>query len=68
MLHHMPRRGPDAEGVQSGPGVVLGHRQLAVLDLTTRANQPLVSGDQRYSIVFNCEIYDFRELRTSLEQ
>ena len=68
MLHHMRRRGPDAEGVWSGPGVVLGHRRLAILDLAARANQPLVSADQRYSIVFNGEIYNFRELRRSLEQ
>ena len=51
-----------------GPGVVLGHRRLAILDLAARANQPLVSADQRYSIVFNGEIYNFRELRRSLEQ
>src|SRR5262245_28522177 len=68
MLHHMRRRGPDAEGVCSGPGVVLGHRRLAILDLAARANQPLVSIDQRYSIVFNGEIYNFQELRCSLEQ
>jgi asparagine synthase (glutamine-hydrolysing) len=68
MLHHMRRRGPDAEGVSSSPGVVLGHRRLAILDLAARANQPLVSRDQRYSIVFNGEIYNFRELRRSLEQ
>src|SRR5215831_2153769 len=68
MLHHMRRRGPDAEGVWSGPGVVLGHRRLAILDLSARANQPLASPDQRYSIVFNGEIYNFRDLRRSLER
>src|SRR5262245_60557988 len=68
MLHHMRRRGPDAEGMWSGPGVVLGHRRLAILDLAARANQPLLSTDERYSIVFNGEIYNFRELRRSLEQ
>jgi asparagine synthase (glutamine-hydrolysing) len=68
MLHHMRRRGPDAEGVWSGPGVLLGHRRLAILDLAARANQPLVSADQRFSIVFNGEIYNFRDLRQSLKQ
>src|SRR5262249_42540895 len=62
MLHHMRRRGPDAEGVWSDAGVVLGHRRLAILDLAARANQPLVSAGERYSIVFNGEIYNFREL------
>ena len=44
MLHQMRRRGPDAEGVWSGPGVDPGHRRLAILDLAARANQPLVLG------------------------
>jgi asparagine synthase (glutamine-hydrolysing) len=68
MLHHMRRRGPDANGVWSAPGVLLGHRRLAILDLQARANQPLVSADHRYVVVFNGEIYNFRELRHSLEQ
>ena len=52
----------------SGEGVVLGHRRLAILDLDARANQPMVSADGRYAIVFNGEIYNFRELRRALEQ
>ena len=63
----MRRRGPDAEGVWVSEGVVLGHRRLAILDLDTRANQPMVSNDGRYTIVFNGEIYNFRELRRALE-
>lgn len=68
MVHQMRVRGPDAEGLESRDGVVLGHRRLAILDLTTRANQPMVSDDERYSIVFNGEIYNFRELRRDLER
>ena len=45
----------------------LGHRRLAILDLDARANQPMVSTDGRYTIVFNGEIYNFRELRRALE-
>jgi asparagine synthase (glutamine-hydrolysing) len=63
----MRPRGPDAEGVWAGEGVVLGHRRLAILDLDARANQPMVSGDGRYVIVFNGEIYNFRDLRRALE-
>lgn len=67
MIEHMRLRGPDAEGIWNGPGVVLGHRRLAILDLDARSNQPMFSHDGNYSIVFNGEIYNFRELRRDLE-
>ena len=67
MTAHMRLRGPDAEGVWEGLGVAFGHRRLAILDLDARANQPMVSNDGRYTIVFNGEIYNFRELRQTLE-
>src|SRR6516164_8892318 len=67
MTTRMSLRGPDAEGLWSGKGVVLGHRRLAILDLDARANQPMVSTDGRYAIVFNGEIYNFLELRRLLE-
>lgn len=67
MTARMAARGPDAEGVWSGEGVVLGHRRLAILDLDARSNQPMVSNCGRYVIVFNGEIYNFRELRRDLE-
>lgn len=67
MTARMRPRGPDAEGVWTGEGVVLGHRRLAILDLDARANQPMVSTDGRYTLVFNGEIYNFRELRSELE-
>lgn len=67
MTTRMSLRGPDAEGLWSGKGVVLGHRRLAILDLDARANQPMVSTDGRYAIVFNGEIYNFRELRRALQ-
>lgn len=67
MLTRMHDRGPDAEGVWACEGVVLGHRRLAILDLDARANQPMLYNDGRYAIVFNGEIYNFRELRQQLE-
>lgn len=67
MSVRMHTRGPDAEGVWVGQGVALGHRRLAILDLDARANQPMVSTGGRYTIVFNGEIYNFRELRRELE-
>lgn len=67
MTVRMHARGPDSEGVWVGQGVALGHRRLAILDLDARANQPMVSTDGRYTIVFNGEIYNFRELRRELK-
>ncbi|MCC6134842.1 MAG: asparagine synthase (glutamine-hydrolyzing) [Gammaproteobacteria bacterium] len=67
MTARMVARGPDAEGLWSGEGVVLGHRRLAILDLDARSNQPMVSSCGRYVIVFNGEIYNFRALRRDLE-
>jgi asparagine synthase (glutamine-hydrolysing) len=67
MAMHMHPRGPDADGLWSNPGVVLGHRRLAILDLDPRANQPMASFDGRYEIVYNGEIYNFHELRSDLE-
>jgi len=68
MTARMHARGPDAEGIWTSEGVVLGHRRLAILDLDARANQPMVSADGRYAIVFNGEIYNFHELRRELEE
>lgn len=65
-LQQMHRRGPDAEGDWQEPGVWLGHRRLAILDLEERSNQPLHSACGRYVIVFNGEIYNFRALRGEL--
>ena len=67
MIDLMQRRGPDAEGLWQDEGIALGHRRLAILDLDVRSNQPMASADRRYVIVFNGEIYNFRELRRTLE-
>ncbi len=57
-------RGPDGGSVWSESGVRLGHRRLAIIDLAKRADQPMRQGN--LSIVFNGEIYNFRELRAEL--
>lgn len=66
-LERMRARGPDGDGVWHEPGVILGHRRLAILDLDARAAQPMQSACGRYVIVFNGEIYNFRALRRELE-
>jgi asparagine synthase (glutamine-hydrolysing) len=67
MTGRMHLRGPDGEGLWTGEGVVLGHRRLAILDLNVRSDQPMTTTNGDYTIVFNGEIYNFRELRHQLE-
>src|SRR5438132_9384141 len=59
-------RGPDGEALVCRGPVGLGHRRLAIIDLST-GDQPMSSDDGRVWIVFNGEIYNFRELRKELE-
>jgi len=66
-LERMVHRGPDDEKVWQNDGAVLGHRRLAIIDLDPRAAQPMHSVDGRYVIVYNGEIYNYRELRCELE-
>lgn len=61
----LSHRGPDASGYWAEDGVFLGHRRLAIIDLSTGA-QPMFSHDQRYVVIFNGEIYNYRELRAEL--
>jgi asparagine synthase (glutamine-hydrolysing) len=65
----MQYRGPDAEGFYFSEDnkVGLGHRRLSILDLSTTANQPMFSADGRYCIVFNGEVYNFKELKEQLK-
>jgi asparagine synthase (glutamine-hydrolysing) len=62
----MAARGPDADGLWESGHVSLGHRRLAILDPTHRSDQPMVSASGHYRIVFNGEIYNFRELKQLL--
>ena len=66
MCDALVHRGPDGSGVWAAPGVGLGHRRLAIIDLAG-SPQPMHSADGRATIVFNGEIYNFRELRRELE-
>ncbi len=67
MLQRVSHRGPDGEGRYNEPGIFLGHRRLAVLDLSTAGQQPMYSADRRLVVSFNGEIYNFAELRSQLE-
>ena len=62
----LARRGPDDEGHWADAHAAIGFRRLAVLDLSTAGHQPMQSSDHRVVLVFNGEIYNYRELRTEL--
>ncbi|NQX96233.1 MAG: asparagine synthetase B, partial [Erythrobacter sp.] len=66
MTNALIHRGPDGAGVWSEAGVGLGHRRLSIIDLEG-SPQPMLSADGGAVIVFNGEIYNFRELRSELE-
>jgi asparagine synthase (glutamine-hydrolysing) len=61
-------RGPDDSGIFVDGPTGLGHRRLAVIDLTTAGRQPMATPDGRLNLTYNGEIYNFRELRTELER
>jgi asparagine synthase (glutamine-hydrolysing) len=60
----LKHRGPDAEGFYSNKqqNVFLGHRRLSILDLSDAANQPFYSKDNRYVMVYNGEVFNYKEL------
>ena len=68
MTRALAHRGPDDEGIHVEPGVGLGHRRLAILDLSPGGHQPMATPDGSLWITYNGEIYNFRELRRALEQ
>lgn len=65
-LHH---RGPDDQGVWYGANneVGMGHARLSILDLSAHGHQPMISQDGRLAMVFNGEIYNYRDIRRELE-
>jgi asparagine synthase (glutamine-hydrolysing) len=67
MTDSIAHRGPDGEGHWIETNVGLGHRRLAIIDLSPAGHQPMISTDHRYVLSFNGEIYNFRELRAELE-
>ncbi|NJO03569.1 MAG: hypothetical protein HC880_19485 [Bacteroidia bacterium] len=62
MTSELAHRGPDAEGFFFDGICGLGHRRLSIQDLSPEANQPMFAQNSRYAIVFNGEVYNFREL------
>ena len=68
MLNLLKHRGPDGHGswINKQQNIAIGNTRLAIQDPTKRGNQPMSSRDGRYVIVFNGEIYNFRNIKKSL--
>lgn len=68
MTDMISHRGPDDEGLFVDGNIGLGHRRLAIIDLTTSSHQPMISPDGRFALSYNGEVYNFRELRDELKK
>lgn len=66
MLDKIRHRGPDAEGTYIDEKIALGHRRLSIIDVSEAGNQPLYSEDGRLVLVFNGEIYNYKDIRREL--
>ena len=67
-LNLQKHRGPDDYGYFENKSIQLGHRRLSIIDLSSRSKQPMSSEDGRITVVFNGEIFNFKELRDSLKK
>ena len=66
MTNSLAHRGPDAESFYIDDNIALGHRRLSVIDLSDISNQPFIDNSGRYIIVFNGEIYNFKEVKNKI--
>ena len=67
MTASLAHRGPDGEGIWHAPGIGLGHRRLSIIDLSENGRQPMADASGTLLLTYNGEIYNFRELRQTLE-
>lgn len=66
MMERIRHRGPDADGKYVDDDIALGHRRLSIIDVSAQGDQPIFNEDASLVLVFNGEIYNYRELRASL--
>ena len=68
MMNMMKHRGPDSYGIWQDERACLGHNRLAIIDVSSKANQPMIDSTGNYIISFNGEIYNYKEIREKLSE
>ena len=70
MAEIMNNRGPDFKGswIDIENGIAFAHSRLSIIDLSKSGNQPMISDDQRFVLIFNGEIYNHKDLRNIIEK
>lgn len=68
MVNSLVHRGPNAKNSWNDEHVYLGHARLSIIDLSESSNQPMHSSDDRYVIIYNGELYNYRELKLELQR
>ena len=68
MNNSLKHRGPDDDGIYFNDEIALGHRRLSIIDLSVDGHQPMKSFDGRFQIVYNGELYNFKELKFELQR
>ncbi|HPU16508.1 MAG TPA: asparagine synthase (glutamine-hydrolyzing), partial [Polymorphobacter sp.] len=66
-MHALDHRGPDSRKIHAGPGAGFAHTRLSFVDVDARSDQPFWDVSGRYALIFNGEIYNYRQLRAQLE-
>ncbi|MBL4625311.1 MAG: hypothetical protein JKY42_09265 [Flavobacteriales bacterium] len=64
----LQHRGPDDTGVYSDKSVSLGHQRLSIIDLSSDGHQPFVSENRNYVIVYNGELYNYKEIKLQIKE
>ncbi len=67
-LSHLSHRGPDDSGVYFDSKISFGHKRLSILDLSKKGKQPMFSKSKKHILIYNGEIYNFKELKKNLEK